>query len=77
MPELTITSPYVLSKTQTHLPWAILGIPMPESTVTHAKVDFIPASGTLDLAFDHSGDLPILYICWQDRSNIIIDGHRH
>jgi hypothetical protein len=29
-----------------------LGNPMPESTLPHARADFIPQSGTLDLAFD-------------------------
>jgi hypothetical protein len=46
MAELTITLPYVHS-TPTHLP---MGSPLPESTLTYARVDFILQSVTSDLA---------------------------
>ncbi len=53
LPELTITSPYVDSRepTPTHAPWATQ---LSESTLTLCQSpDFIPLSGTLDLASDN------------------------
>jgi hypothetical protein len=44
MPELTITSPYVDSRVDSHT--CIMGNPKPESTSTFARVDFIPQSGS-------------------------------
>jgi hypothetical protein len=44
MPELTITSPYVNSNICT------MGNPLPESTFTYARVDFIPQSEAKNLA---------------------------
>jgi hypothetical protein len=51
MPELTITSPYVHSKTS----WATLCALMPESTLTlqYVRVRFIPRSWSSDLASDY------------------------
>jgi hypothetical protein len=43
---------YVISRVDFNtfrVPWAF-GNPMPESTLTLARVDFIPKSGTKDLA---------------------------
>jgi hypothetical protein len=45
MPELTITSPYVYSNMCT------MGNPLLESTLTYARVDFIPQSGAKNLAY--------------------------
>ncbi len=49
MPELATNSPYVHSKVDSST--LKMGNPMPESTLT--RVDFIPQSGTLDLASEH------------------------
>ncbi len=59
MPELTtyniyytyilhITSTYVNSRVDSNT--FTMGNPMPESTLTYDRVDFIPQPGTLDLA---------------------------
>jgi hypothetical protein len=48
MPELTVTSPYVHSRVVSNT--CTMGNPLPESRPQpHARVDFIPQSGTLDL----------------------------
>jgi len=54
-----ITSPYVHSKVDSKT--FTMGIYMPESTLTlqYARVDFIPQSGTLDLA---SGQINIVLL---------------
>ncbi len=49
--------------------------PMPESTLPHARADFIPQSGTLDLVFDTGlskracmnvvGRLPFFQFMWK------------
>jgi hypothetical protein len=48
MPELTKTSPYVHSRVDSNT--FTMGNPMPESNVPYGRVDFIPQSGTLELA---------------------------
>ncbi len=67
MPELTITSPYIHSKVDLNtLSWGALGNPMPQWTVTLSlRVDFIPQSGTQDLAsgngFQHVHIVQLFY----------------
>jgi hypothetical protein len=56
IPEMTITSPFVHSRVDSNT--FFMGNPMPESTLTlYAKVDFIPQSGTLDMASDYDTSL--------------------
>jgi hypothetical protein len=47
MPELTITAPYVRSRVDSNT--FTMGNLMPDSTL-NARVDFIPLSGTLNVA---------------------------